>query len=81
MKIEILGPGCDKCYYARRLVESVLKEMNVQADVRAITDMREILDYAIMVTPAVIIDDEEVLVGRVPTREEVRRWIRQRLSG
>ena len=81
MKIEILGPGCDKCEYARKLIEKVCAEMNVEADVRAITDMREILQYAVMITPAVLIDDEEVLVGRVPTKDEVRRWLKQRTTG
>ena len=78
MKIEILGPGCDKCEYAKKLIEKVCAEMNVTADIRAVTDMREILEYAVMITPAVLIDGDEVLVGRVPTRDEVRKWLRQR---
>ena len=78
MKIEVLGPGCDKCDYTAKLIRSVCRELNVEAEIRQVRDMREILQYAVMVTPAVIIDDDEVLVGRVPSRDEVRKWIIQR---
>jgi len=80
MKIEILGPGCDKCDYAKKIIEDVCRELNVQAEINAVTDMREILNYAIMITPAILIDGQEVLVGRIPTKDEARAWIRQRIK-
>lgn len=79
MKILVLGPGCDKCDYTAKLIRAVCKEMGVKAKVRQVTDMREILQYAVMITPAVIIDGDEVIVGRVPSRHEVKRWISERI--
>lgn len=79
MEILVLGPGCDKCEHTKSLIESVLKEMNVQAKVRAITDMREILQYAIFMTPAMLINEEEIVVGRIPTKDEIRKAIKKRM--
>jgi small redox-active disulfide protein 2 len=80
MLIEVLGPDCDKCYRALKVLEGVIREMDVDADLRAVTDMREILEYAVMVTPAIIIDGKEVLVGRPPTKKEAKKWIRERMG-
>jgi len=81
MKILVLGPGCQKCDYTKALIEEVASELGIKADVRQVRDVREILEYAVMMTPAVIIDEEEVLVGRVPSRDEVRKWLLSRSKG
>jgi len=81
MEILILGPDCDKCRHTKKLVEDVLKEFHLSADVQTITDIREILEYAVMMTPAVIIDDKEMILGGVPTKEQVRHWFKGMESG
>jgi small redox-active disulfide protein 2 len=81
MKILVLGPGCQKCDYTKSLIEAVVLELGIRAEVRQVRDVREILEYAVMMTPAVIIDDEEVLVGRVPSKDEVRKWLLSRRPG
>jgi len=75
MKIEILGTGCSKCKKTKEVVEKVLKNSDVKAEVIKVEDVEKILNYGIMVTPAVVVDGEVKIVGKVPDEKEVRKWI------
>ncbi len=75
MKIEILGTGCPKCKKTKETVEKVLKESGVAAEVIKVEDFETILNYGVMVTPALVIDGEVKLAGKVPGPEEIRNWI------
>lgn len=75
MKIEVLGAGCAKCNNLTDLVNKVVSVMNINAEVEHITDMGKILNYGIMMTPALIIEGKTKCVGRVPTAEEIKTWI------
>ncbi|MCQ1534429.1 thioredoxin family protein [Methanosarcina sp. KYL-1] len=75
MKIEILGTGCPKCKKTKEAVEKVLKENGVEAEVVKVEDFETILNYGVMVTPAVVIDGEVKLAGKVPDEKEVLKWI------
>ena len=75
MKIEILGTGCPKCKKVKETVEKVLKETGVEAEVVKVEDFETILNYGVMVTPALVIDGEVKLAGKVPGPEEIRKWI------
>jgi len=75
MKIEILGTGCAKCKKTKENIEKVLKETGVEAEVLKVEDFETILKYGVMVTPAVVIDGEVKLAGKVPDEKEIRKWI------
>ncbi|AKB24098.1 Thiol-disulfide isomerase and thioredoxins [Methanosarcina sp. MTP4] len=75
MKIEILGTGCTKCKKTKETVEKVLKETGVEAEVVKVEDFETILNYGVMVTPALVIDGDVKLAGKVPSPEEIRKWI------
>lgn len=77
MKIEILGTGCSKCKKTKEVIEKALKEIGVEAEVVKVEDFKTILNYGVMVTPAVVIDGEVKLAGKVPDEKEVRKWITQ----
>lgn len=77
MKIEILGTGCSKCKKTKEVIEKALKEIGVEAEVVKVEDFETILNYGVMVTPAVVIDGEVKLAGKVPDEKEVRKWITQ----
>ena len=79
MKIEILGPSCSKCTRTKNIVTEAAEELGVKAKIVSVTDMHQILTYAIMMTPAVVIDGEEMCVGRVPTKSEAVSWIRTKM--
>jgi len=75
MKIEILGSGCAKCKSVEKLVRNIVEELGTQADIIKIEDLQEIVNRGIMMTPAVFIDGEEKIVGRVPTADELKKLL------
>ncbi|MGB9940514.1 thioredoxin family protein [Methanosarcina sp.] len=77
MKIEILGTGCSKCKKTKETIEKVLKQTGVEAEVIKVEDIEKIMSYGVMVTPAVVIDGDVKLAGKVPDEKDVRKWIAQ----
>ena len=69
--IKILGTGCPKCKKTTALVEEVVKETGVEATVEKVEDIMEIIKYNILSTPAVVIDEEVTIKGRVPSKSEL----------
>ena len=78
MKIEILGTGCPKCKKLSELVEEAVSELGVSAEIIKVTDINKIIDYGVMVTPALAIDGDAMVVGRVPSKEEIIKWIKEK---
>jgi small redox-active disulfide protein 2 len=78
MKIEILGSGCAKCKSVEKLVRNIVEELGIQANITKVEDLQEIVDRGIMMTPAVFIDGEEKIVGRVPTADELKKLLQKR---
>ncbi|NIS73689.1 MAG: thioredoxin family protein [Deltaproteobacteria bacterium] len=75
MKVAILGPGCPKCKATEKAVRQAVEELGVEATIYKVEDIREIMGFRVMLTPAVVIDDEVKIAGRVPTVEEVKSLI------
>ncbi len=73
--IEVLGPGCPKCRATKKLVEGVIRDLQVDAEVVEVSDIDKIIDRGVMVTPAVFVDDELMSTGRVPLKDEIEHWI------
>ncbi len=76
MKIEILGSGCAKCKSVEKLVRNIVEELGIQADIIKVEDLQEIVNRGIMMTPAVFIDGEAKIVGRIPTADELKKLLR-----
>jgi len=75
MKIEVLGKGCPKCRATENAISKVVKEEGIEAEVIKITDMDEIISRGVMMTPAVFVDGKLVSSGKVPSREDIRKWL------
>ena len=76
MKIEIFGPGCAKCEKTAREVERAVKELGVDATVEHVTEMSEIVERGVMLTPAVFVDGEKKIEGKVPKASDIESWLR-----
>ena len=76
MEIKICGPGCVKCREVGRLVQEVVEEAGVTATVEKVTDFNAIASLGIFSTPAVVIDGLVKCVGKVPTKKEIRSWLK-----
>lgn len=72
MKIQIAGPGCPNCQNTERNVIDACAELDFPADISHLTNIADILDLGVMRTPAVVIDGEVVISGRVPTVSELK---------
>lgn len=78
MKIEVFGTGCPKCNMLEANVRKALTSLGVQADVTKVTDIGQMMDRGVMVTPALAIDGEIVVAGRVASVEELMSLISSR---
>ncbi|MFZ2188156.1 MAG: thioredoxin family protein [Candidatus Moraniibacteriota bacterium] len=72
MNIKILGTGCPNCKKLEASVRQVLEELKIEANVEKITDIAEIMNYGVMSLPALVIDGEVKLSGRIPDEEELK---------
>ncbi len=77
MNIKVLGPGCPKCQQTERVVKEAVAEVGVDAVVEKVTDMLKIADYGVFGTPSVVVDGEVKCVGKIPTKEEVKQWLKR----
>ena len=75
MDIKVLGPGCAKCQQAEKVVKEAVAESGVSATVEKVTDIRKIAEYGVFGTPAVVVDGEVKCVGKVPSKQDVTKWI------
>lgn len=75
MKIEVLGPGCKNCESLEKVTKEALGQLGMDASLDKITDYGEIVAYGVMSTPALAIDGEVVLSGRVPSVGEVKELL------
>ena len=72
MDIKIMGSGCAKCKKLEELTRNVVDELKLQADIKKEKDFATIMEYGIVRTPALVINDKVVLSGRLPSQGELR---------
>ena len=77
MRIEILGTGCAKCNKTKGIVEKAVSQSGVEAEVVKVEDFDKIISYGVMITPAVVVDGEVKVAGKVPSVDDVVKWIAQ----
>jgi len=77
MKIEVLGPGCQRCEALANTVQTAINGLNIECEFEKITDMVEIMKYGVMVTPALVLDGEVKFSGKVPSVKEIQDLIRE----
>ncbi|MBN1379397.1 MAG: TM0996/MTH895 family glutaredoxin-like protein [Gammaproteobacteria bacterium] len=77
MKIQILGTGCPKCQRLADSAEIAAKELGLEYTLEKITDINEITAFNVMMTPALAIDGDVKVVGKVPSIEELKQTLSQ----
>ncbi len=75
MKIKILGPGCARCRQLEATTRDVVNELQIDATIEKVKDIKKIMEYPILTTPGLVIDENLVCSGRVPTKAEVTTFI------
>lgn len=75
MDIKILGSGCANCQRLEDVTHDAVAQLGLEATFAKVTDPAEIASWGVMRTPALVVDDEVVLSGRVPTVDDVKRLL------
>ncbi|MDF7800062.1 thioredoxin family protein [Pontiellaceae bacterium B1224] len=76
MKIQILGTGCPKCEKTTKVVKEVVEELGLEVEIEKVTDLNEIMTFNVMSTPAVAIDGEVKVAGRVPSARALKKLLK-----
>jgi len=77
MKIQVLGSGCPKCIKLTEAVKVAANELHLDYEMEKITDINAIISYGVMMTPALVIDGDVKLVGRIPSSEELKKILQR----
>jgi small redox-active disulfide protein 2 len=75
MKLQILGTGCPKCKKLAENAEAAAKELGLQCDIEKVTDINEIMKFGVMLTPALAVDGQVKVVGKVPSPNEIKTFL------
>ncbi|HRW51892.1 MAG TPA: thioredoxin family protein [Phycisphaerae bacterium] len=77
MKIEVLGTGCAKCRLLESAVRASVDRLGVSCSIDHVTDINRITEYGVMMTPALVIDGQVRIVGRIPSDAELTSLLEQ----
>ena len=73
--IQVLGTGCAKCTKLKEDVELTVAELGIEAKVEKVDDIMKITEFGVMMTPALVVDGEVKISGRVPSAEEIKGYL------
>jgi len=74
-KIQILGTGCPKCKKLAENAEAAVKELEIEHEIEKVTDINEMMKFGVMITPALVVDGEVKVVGKVPSPDEIKQML------
>jgi small redox-active disulfide protein 2 len=74
--IKVLGAGCPSCLTTEEVIKKVANEQGVEVEIIKITDIQEIMEYDVMSTPAVVINEKVIIKGRIPSVGEVKSFLK-----
>ncbi len=75
MKLQILGTGCPKCTKLAENAKVAIEAMGLDCDIEKVTDINEIMSFGVMLTPALAVDGQVKVVGKVPSPDEIQQLL------
>ncbi len=79
MNIKVLGTGCARCKALDKVTRKAVEELNLNATIEKVEDIQKIMEYAVMRTPALVIDEKVLLSGQVPKVSELKELLTNKL--
>lgn len=80
LEVKILGPGCPNCDKLEHMVYKVMADEGMAGSVEHIKDLKEIASYGLVATPALVINSEIKVSGRLPRESQLREWLQQAIE-
>ena len=77
MIVKVLGVGCTKCKTLEKRLIDLKSKHDLDFDIEKVTHLDDIISYGVMMTPGLVINGELKSIGKVPSEEELVRWIRE----
>lgn len=74
-KLQILGTGCPKCKKLAENTEAAAKDLGIEYEMEKVTDINEIMNFGVMMTPALAVDGQVKVVGKVLPPEEIKKML------
>ncbi len=74
-KLQILGTGCPKCKMLAEITETAAKDLGIEYELQKVTDISEIMKFGVMMTPALAVDGQVKVVGKVPSPDEIKKML------
>jgi small redox-active disulfide protein 2 len=75
LTIKVLGPGCENCHQVEAVARQTVTNLGVEAEILKVTAHPEIKKYPILATPGLVINENVVCAGRIPSEAEVTSWV------
>lgn len=75
VNIKVLGSGCANCKRLETQARKVIEALNLEAEIEKVTDMDEIMKWPILSTPGLVINDQVMSSGRIPSENEITTWL------
>ncbi len=75
INIKVLGTGCPKCNSLEKLTRKAVVESGINAEIEKVEDIMKIMEYGIMKTPALVINGEVKISGRLPSEKELKEFL------
>ena len=74
-KVQILGTGCPKCKKLAENAETAVKQAGIEYEIEKVTDISEIMKFGVMMTPALVVDGEVKVTGKVPSSDDIKEML------
>ena len=75
MKIQVLGTGCPKCKKLAEAAEATASNLGIEYELEKVTDINEIVSFGVIATPALVVDGDVKVTGRIPTTQEMEAML------
>jgi small redox-active disulfide protein 2 len=75
LKVQILGTGCAKCKTLAEHAEKAANELGLDCTIEKVSDLKEIMKFGVMITPALVVDGKVKVAGKVPTPDEIKSML------
>jgi len=75
LDLKVLGPGCANCVKLEQLCKEVVAENNIPARIEKITDRNKFMDYGVLMTPGLVVNNKVLSSGKIPLKSTLEHWL------